>query len=45
MSWPLIWQNSQRVPLEDLELGRPEFICEGAVNAAMGGYGEGVANT
>ena len=28
-----------------LELGRPEFIRGGAVNAAMGGCGEGVANT
>ena len=45
MPWPLIQQNSQRVPLEDWELERLEFIRGGAVNAAMGGYREGVANT
>ena len=45
MSWPLARQNSQRVPLEDWKVGRPEFIHGGVVNAAMGGCGEGVANT
>ena len=45
MSWPLIRQNLQRVPLEDWELGHPGFIRGGAVNVAMGGCGEGVANT
>ena len=28
-----------------LRIGCPEFIRGGAVNAAMGGCGEGVANT
>ena len=45
MSWPLAWQNSQWVPLEDWNVGRPEFIRGGAINAAMGGCGDGVANT
>ena len=38
-------QNLQQVPLEDQEVGRLEFIHGGAVNAANGGCGEGVANT
>ena len=45
MSWPLVWQNSQWVPLEDWKLGRLKFIRGGVVNAAMGGCGDGVANT
>ena len=45
MSWLLVRQNSQRVPLEDWELGCPEFIRGGAMNATMRGCGEGVANT
>ena len=44
ISWPSAWQNSQWVPLEDWEVGRPEFIHGGAVNVAMG-CGDGVANT
>ena len=45
MSWPLAWQNSQRVPLEDWEVERPEFIHGGVMNAAMGDCGDGVSNT
>jgi len=45
MSWPLARQNMQRVTLENWEVGCLEFICGGVVNAAMGGYGDGVANT
>ena len=45
MLWPLTWQNSQRVPLEDWEMGHSEFIRGLVVNAAMGGCGDGVANT
>ena len=45
MSWPLARQNSQWVPLEDWEVGGLEFIRRGAVNAAIGGCGDGVANT
>ena len=45
MSWPLVQQNSQRVPLEDWEIGRPEFIHGGVVNATMGGRRDGLVNT
>ena len=41
ISWPLAWQNSQHVPLEDWEVGCPKFIRGGAMNATMGGYGDG----
>ena len=45
MSCPLARQNSQRVPLENWKVGCLEFIYGGAVNVAMGGCGDVVANT
>ena len=47
MSWPLARQNSQRVPFEDWEEGRPEIKHGGAVITAIEGCEgrESVANT
>ena len=32
MYWPLVWQNSQWVYLEDWKVGHPEFSHGGAMN-------------
>ena len=39
ISWPLARKKSQRVPFEDWNEGCPKVNCEGAVIAAMEGYG------
>ena len=44
MSWPLARQTRSEY-LWKTEMGHPEFIRGGVVNAAMGGCGDVVANT